>query len=1512
MKYISGLLLLLVIFFCCGFSFSDLTAPLYENVRQQALASFRDLFAGEVKIGRAGGALLGRIVLKEVTIGEDLKADQVIIDFNPLKFLTNRGDVVPAISVIKVIGGQARVVRDKQGRLNAQNFLKPPKEGQGGVPFKAYLRMVNCRVNYEDQGGLPYKGRPVSSTIERVEGEINLTRAPRVGIKLKGRLGEQTTIEIKGSADLLTSKYDLKLSARKLPINTWGNYLIPYLNFASGSAAVDLKLKDGLLSISAAGEADRIKFESQTQVALPQLKVTSRIRVLSGELYEQRFSGQADLIYENQKVKLLPSRLALYGGTVNVSGNLDLAASRFALDASFSRMALADLNAPGVTGFAAGEAKLNGRFDEFEGRVITRLTKASAFGHPIDEARAEIHYSKGEVRFEQLRIASAQAAFEGEGNLSREKEIDFSGRAFGLRFSGEGVLGPMSIQLKNFQGNIACQLDDEFYKHPLKNITANGTFEVAQGVLGEQQIDSARGEINLKQGEINIANTYLKRQTSELYISGKMGLGDNDLKVSGQNLNLADLKILNYVLPPDAQDLTGQADLELSVSGKLSEIDSLDSLLALKAQGQLNIRDGIILKMPVRELSLKAKYEDRSLSFSKVRVLTQNSRLAAELSFKKDQTLDVRIGGYLDLSELKPWLAGAELAGVGEASLILMGKSNDPQAWASFKIKDLNYNGVKFKSFAGDISLYKKQLYFLKPLRVESDENQIQLSGAVVFADPLEESVLDLGLGVDKGELKDLYQLGESLYQQAARIIRPVTSEKVRISRTKVSLPRPSGRQLYLSDGPRPYFLKRFEGVLLQLEKYRASLVPPTIAKVGGKIKGEVKLTGTFGDPDLKASLTIQNGSYGKYQFGSLRAQADFSRGILGLQQVEVKKGEGRLVVKGQVDLEEETLSLAAASDDFPIDILSLLAERNYSGGADLQATIVGDLRDPQIKADLVTGKIGLAGVEYDKLTASAEWKQGTLKIDRFEIQDAGKTSKLTGFYSLRGEGELKATIEGDAPGLLNLINDEVQWVSGRSQGDLYLKISNGRPQLAGWLTVSDATLQLAHYDSQVQKGYLQITAESNQVKLHRLMGYWLGKGTQYKVNFFSLSGEADLINSRLDLKLEDTRLAVDLPAFYRGNISFGGLALSGSFDKMLLKGRVSLDNGILALPERTGGGGAGGKNPLDLDLELNLNENLYLTGGNVMTLNLSNIFFNMEMYGQGLKLQGDMQDLKMRGKVYFKRGTVNIFNREFLLLNVEQQRQYYPYDLDKQQDNYAQFLGENLLPDLNLIAMVKIEQNKVSETDPTQSEKKETIVISHIRGIPFAPEKERGINIELSSYEEDKSKSPPEYRRSALDDAEIKVLLLPDFIKSITGIEKGTVVDSNAVVADYLSSRLQTLVFRGLERELEQALGLTSLTLEYNFGSDLRRAMGVADVSVGRPLWGVGFVKGFFDKLYIDVRYSKWDVSYTAGPEESIHYQVTLKLSPILSVIYYREPLSVYDLQSGPSRTTLNAGLSF
>jgi hypothetical protein len=283
-------------------------------------------------------------------------------------------------------------------------------------------------------------------------------------------------------------------------------------------------------------------------------------------------------------------------------------------------------------------------------------------------------------------------------------------------------------------------------------------------------------------------------------------------------------------------------------------------------------------------------------------------------------------------------------------------------------------------------------------------------------------------------------------------------------------------------------------------------------------------------------------------------------------------------------------------------------------------------------------------------------------------------------------------------------------------------------------------------------------------------------------------------------------------------------------------------------------------------------------------------------------------------------RGTVNLFNREFTLLTSEQQKSYFTYDAEKIKDNQALFSGGEgpggMMPDITITAKVDIE-NQEAQKDGS-STTKQVRILSRLKGILGSLDKERALTTSFYSFTEDKTKTPSEFVPASYSDQEIKVMLLPDFLKSLTGISKGSesAVNTNAIIADYVSSRLQTWAFRSLEREFEKRLGVDSLTLEYNFGKDVRQALGVTEVRTidkEKPDWRVGFAKRLFDQLYIDMRYSQYaKVESSTDVSQIFNYQLTYKLTPIWSIIYYREPVSLQDLTSGNQKVTLKAGAAF
>jgi len=369
--------------------------------------------------------------------------------------------------------------------------------------------------------------------------------------------------------------------------------------------------------------------------------------------------------------------------------------------------------------------------------------------------------------------------------------------------------------------------------------------------------------------------------------------------------------------------------------------------------------------------------------------------------------------------------------------------------------------------------------------------------------------------------------------------------------------------------------------------------------------------------------------------------------------------------------------------------------------------------------------------------------------------------------------------------------------------------------------------------------------------------------------------------------------------------------------------GNFNVNDAVLTLSTDNSGKGNSGKNivfPLNFGMDVNLNKNVYIVMGDVSTLNLSTILMNLEVGCEGLHVGGTLATPSLNGKVQLKRGTVNIFNREFTLLSKDMVKKYFPYDSENTIDNYASFAGEEgsagVLPKINLTAQIEVENTEKDISG--KNVKKKVFILANLKGKMGAKSEGEGLKIFLAGYNEDKSKSPAEMTPMPYSEQDLKVMLLPDFIKSFAGIgtKDEAQVDTNVVIADYLSSRVQSMLFRSLEREAEQKLGLESLTLEYNLGPKVKEALGLKDTrnfQDDKPAWSVGFVKGLADRLYLDVRYSQpMEGRTVTTAQNSFNYQLTYKLTPICSILYYREPINVYDLTTGYQKVTLKFGYSF
>ena len=818
-------------------------------------------------------------------------------------------------------------------------------------------------------------------------------------------------------------------------------------------------------------------------------------------------------------------------------------------------------------------------------------------------------------------------------------------------------------------------------------------------------------------------------------------------------------------------------------------------------------------------------------------------------------------------------------------------------------------NDVELDSLDGELEIKGRNLSFSRMLTVARGANQVRVGGSAVLADDLIGSQLSLNAELSKGDVASLLDTAGNIYLESAKYITPPSSGTVAVNRKKIKFyPPASSGEVYAGEKA-DYFLKQFEKISAEVDAYMKQLEIPAAEKSSGTISGKISLSGALNNPRVEFSGEIKKGAYGRYQFDSLTFKGEYLDDNLQLARVTVNNKDGKADIWGNVGL-DGSLNLRVISAHLPLDVIRLAVNRPAEGWIDSTTSIAGSVSAPIVATTFKCHSGRLAGASFDELSGQVNYDSAGLLLNGIRMKKGKDLSRLEGFFDLNGNGELSATIEGETPGLAGLLTDEIQWRSGESSGEVTVSMTDGRLEAYGSLKISDAVVYVKRLDAEISGCNLDLIADGPSVIMNRLTGTWFGKSSRNQNNNLSFSGAIDLNTFDMTWYSADCHLIVDFPSIYQGELQVNDASLSGDPGRLLLAGKIDFNDGIIYLPK--GGVSApaassgAGPVPLNFNLIFNLKKNVYLTAGDALTLDLNSIFINLEMSGKEITLAGTLSDPRLYGKVLFNQGSVSILNREFNLLTEDQQKQFYPNDVDKVSENYAQFNGLGVMPYLKLHARVDVE----TPDDSNPGKYKSVTIVSNIDGNLQAQEESNKLNIGFDAFTLDQTKVPAEMVLANYSDQDIKVLILPDYIRTLTGAQKGE-VNTNSVVADYLNSRLQSLVFRNLERGIEKTLGLESLTLEYNFGDDIRHALGVQDSQKSGV--GVGFVKGFFDKFYIDVRYSQGEVlNPESSAQESLNYQITYKLTSIWSLVYYSEPATVYDPNSGYYKYTLRAGYYF
>ncbi|MFC1767870.1 translocation/assembly module TamB domain-containing protein [Candidatus Margulisiibacteriota bacterium] len=1288
-------------------------------------------------------------------------------------------------------------------------------------------------------------------------------------------------------------------------------------------------------------------------------KYNGEFNITKGTFLSRNISGPGLFRLEGPILSVKLNGIRSLRGKVFAEGIFDIspAVPSFAFTATTEALSLKELTGlkEGISGTANISTKITGNINSARLEGEAALQNCEITGQKFERSAFDIGFSEKGAAIQKFTLRFKNTSFAAAGTIRNYSYLNLDVRSNNINLAGKGDLGPLKATMGKFDGKLYGKMALAEPAGFLKNINLEGDVSFFDIEIGEQFFYQANGAVKFRDNTLMLDNFLFQVQRSFLNVDGSIGLGGpTNLKISGKDIELTEISPLKYLVPKELQPFDGKADADIIVTGNISQETPLQNIFS---GSNINLSGNILLKgckfasETVEEGDIRFSWNDNKLVLEDSKIRTSKSNVNFYGVIDADKLIDLRVKGTLNLSNIRPFMHKyGQIFGELGMDLGLSGTLNAPNISAIFTGTNIKYNKLDIDKISGNIFYNGELLNFIDPLKINQKDDEYRLSGKILLKEFKKENLsyikphLAINCEVVKGTLGTLLTFLDTINNEliSKNVQVPETTETPSSAIQQFDILNLGGflenQRIVLysidrKEQKRQSVLHSIDSVKKELESYKETVAGARKINAGGNIQGYIKFSGDIDNLNGVLSMKVDSGNFESYYFDEVELKARLIGGTFEVETANIKQEDGIVKLSGSFN-PNSNIDLKIDAIKMPIDFLSLFTigeGRSFKGSFSMHAEARGKFNNPDISVSLKSYDPEIANIKFNDISAKLSYTDSLLSIERVKL-----TSKNNKEVEIRGslpfiDGkpiEIQISMEGESVGLLSLASPGTRWIGGSGKGEVLVSGTISRPKFDGYLDLVNASVFLKPLSSYFRSTNARVDIENNKILISNFSSQWVGNKTGAKINTVALQGTVD-INDLFtkdkkiifNLRFDDGSFAVNDPNLYSGDLRFKNLSITGPYyieqDKPgpTLSADLKIENGEIRLLQADQ---ESVLPPFNLNINMAIEKNSYATAGEVediMSTNFSNIFLHLEVESKDLTITGTLREPNIKGNVKFNRGVVNILNREFTLISEERQKTLFAADLDKVKENQATFYGrggnEGILPFLDLTSEIKIraveEEDSALPSEESPEEKKDTekkyktqdvVVVSRISGIPFVKEKERGVTLTFMSFTEDLTKHetvPGKY-----SDQEIKVLLLPEFIKRPLGIKEGGSVDTNEVIVDYLNSRLNAFLLRGIEREVAKSLDLERLTLEYNFGKDLRTlfpAQTQRDVEYSlereEMVYGVGFAKGFFDRFYIDVKYSQ-AAEEAAGTNRSLfNYQLTYKLNPTLSVLYFKEPLS-------------------
>jgi len=392
-------------------------------------------------------------------------------------------------------------------------------------------------------------------------------------------------------------------------------------------------------------------------------------------------------------------------------------------------------------------------------------------------------------------------------------------------------------------------------------------------------------------------------------------------------------------------------------------------------------------------------------------------------------------------------------------------------------------------------------------------------------------------------------------------------------------------------------------------------------APIGGRVDADARISGPLGDPAIRTTATLVDGTLGPLPVDRLTVTASSTLRRTLIQQADLSlpalhvTASGRVATSGAgplaLALHANATDLRTLAARFP-----LAAALEPSGSAEADVKVVGTRLRPVIGGGFDIERAGLRGVQVPRALGEFTLSGRDLVLSGVELDFARGMLQLAGSVPFQvapfGFGPARAPVTLDATAkAIDLASfapllPPGSALGGVLDGRLAVEGTAGAPRLAGALTLARGTVRTPLDATPLEDVAARVTFARNVATVEsfyaRAGGGSLDGGGSLRIRDF----DDPAAGVTYALNLRGKRVAVALPVYGSGRVD-GGLALTGGGATLpQLSGDLSVSDAVLPFAGLAAAGGtagpasAGGLPPFAFDFGVTAGRNVRVRSGNV------------------------------------------------------------------------------------------------------------------------------------------------------------------------------------------------------------------------------------------------------------------------------------------------------------------------